>query len=75
MYRLLIEKALGDEPADSGFYFTENGVLNWDKFYRRTLAGLGWNTRIMDATEQELAQMAQVLKWDKDLLRVRFAGR
>ena len=50
-------------------------MLNWDEFYRRTLAGLGLNTPIMDATEQELAQMASVLKWDKDLLRVRFAGR
>jgi hypothetical protein len=31
VYGLLIEKALRDEPVDSGFYFTENGVLEWDE--------------------------------------------
>ena len=71
----LDRESIGKRTGRFGLHFTENGVLNWDEFYRRTLAGLGLNTPIMDATEQELAQMASVLKWDKDLLRVRFAGR
>jgi hypothetical protein len=75
VYRLLIEKAWRDEPVDSGFYFTENGVLEWDGLYKRFTAGLGLNQRIDDATEEEQVQMAQVLGQKTDLLRVQFAGR
>lgn len=75
MYRLLIEKALQDEPVDPGFYFAENGVLEWDQLYKLMLEGLDLRTTIQDATEEQLHAMTEVLKWDKSLLRVRFAGR
>jgi len=66
---------LQDEPVDSGFYFTENGVLVWDELYQPIIGGLRLERKVRDARDEELVQMAKAIKCDKDLSRVRFSGR